>query len=428
MSRIYLTIMLSLCLLSTLHANEGKTAFQQAMQAFKSGEYVQAMEWFEQARSQGMSRPALYYNLGVTYFRLERWHDAQTAFEKTADYPTMAPLAYYNLGLVKRKQNDVDSARDWFMRCLDTTQDIKLVTLANDALAALPRKKSSWSSFFSVGLGYDDNITLENDSLNLASNESDTLLELFGFTQGLLIGSHHDGLLFRGSLFSDLYTSQSDYSLTEVNLGLYKRFRLQEWNNESGLYLTYSTLGGEPYLSSTNLSLNARRNLSNELGLRFRVRLKAIQSLDQDNDGLEGSAFDLRTEGRWAMRENTRFRTYYQLELNDRDGSATATTFTSLSPTRHGLYLDYLQSVLQNWQLKLSGSYRLSDYDEENLEADGTTITRKDERVRMGIELNRRFWDRFQLAVEYSHTDNSSNIDRYSYQRNMILASLMLDL
>ncbi|MEW8508213.1 MAG: tetratricopeptide repeat protein [Candidatus Thiodiazotropha sp.] len=419
--------MLFLLTLPALHADEGLTAFQQAMEAFKAGDYPQAREGFERAEYLGMAKPSLYYNLGVVHFKLEHWEKAIAAFRKTAGYPKMAPLAYYNLGLVKRKQNDFEAARGWFELTLKTTQDAKLTRLAKHALTGLPRRRPNWNSYLSLGVGHDDNVTLESDSLAVASEESDSFYELFGFTQGVLSGSHRDGLLFRGSLFGDFYSELSDYSLVEMNLGLYKRFPLQNWNSEGGIYATYSTLGGDRYLSSGNLLFDTRRNLTQRLTLRFRLRLKSIRSLDTSSEGLEGNAIDLRTEGIWSMGgTGGRIRSYYQLELNDREDIETSTSFTSFSPTRHTLYLGYRLAFASHWQLKTSGSYRRSRYDDENVDSAGIPATRIDKRKSFSCELSRkRLWRDLQLALEYRYTDNDSSLDNYSYNRNSFMINLM---
>jgi tetratricopeptide (TPR) repeat protein len=427
MRRIIHSLFLILLSMTVAHAEEGLPAFDQGMQAFRSGDYSQAAQAFEQARSQGLKRPALFYNLGVTYYRLARWQEAREAFLKTAETTAMAPLAYYNLGLVSRKQNDASEAVRWFERCLATSQDEKLRILAQHALAGQEEKRSAWSTLLNIGLGYDDNVTLESDSLVAVSDTSDLFFELFGYSQGLLMGSHQDGLLFKGSLFGDLYLDETDYSLVDMNLGLYKTFRLQSWHNEAGAYLSYSTLGGDSYTRSANLSLNARRDLSEVMSLRLRMRLRQIWSLDKLADAIEGNSSDYRVEGQWRLAQSARLRGYYELELNDRQDSETATTFASLSPTRHTVYADYRFPLTQTWEMKLSGSYRLSEYNDANLEAGGELIDREDDRLKFGIEVNRPVGKRSMLLLEYSYTDNSSNIDRYSYQRNLLMANMLFE-
>jgi tetratricopeptide (TPR) repeat protein len=425
--QITILILSTFLILSIAQAETGLPDFERGMQAFRTGDYPQAAEAFEQAKAQGLERPALYYNLGVTYYRLSRWQAAEEAFLKTAETTAMAPLAYYNLGLVSRKQQDYPGAAHWFERCLASSQDEKLSALARHALAGLPAQTTNWSTLLSVGLGYDDNVTLESDSLVAVSNTSDGFAEVFGFTQGLLSGSRENGWLLKGSLFGDFYFDQTDYSLTDMNLGLYKTFPFSAWDNEAGAYLSYATLGGDSYTQSANLSWNSRREISDQLSLRLRLRLRQIWSLDSLADAIEGSSSDYRVEGLWRFTSASRLRGYYELELNDREDSETATTFSSLSPTRHTLYADYRFPLTSDWEMKLAGSYRFSRYNDENLESDGEVITREDDRFKAAVELNRWFGKRSQLLLEYSYTDNSSNIDRYSYDRSVVMANMLFE-
>lgn len=428
MTRYYLIPLSFLLLIPALYGDEGLTAFREAMRSFKAGDYAVAVSGFERAQSLGMDKPALYYNLGVVYYRLARWEEAIAAFRKTADYPDMAPLAYYNIGLVRRRQNDPDAARVWLQRALDNTTDGKLLRLTQNALDSLAQKKESdWSSFLSMGLGYDDNLTLESDTSALASETSDVFYEFFGFTQGVLSGAYQHGWLFRGSLFADLYDERSDYSLAELNLGLYRRLPIASWQTEGGFYTTWSTLDGDPYLSSGNLVFDTRRTLSDSLTLRFRLRFKAIHSLQHESEGLEGEVFDMRSEGIWAVDEGGgRLRSYYELELNDREDIETPTSFTSLSPTRHILYLEYRRDLTPDWQVKTSGSYRRSRYNQANRDAGGLSETRLDKRLNLALELSRlSMWKGCQLGLEYRYTDNRSNIDSYSYSRNILLINIM---
>ena len=56
-----------------------------------------------------------------------------------------------------------------------------------------------------------------------------------------------------------------------------------------------------------------------------------------------------------------------------------------------------------------------------------TVITREDDRFKAAVELNRWFGKRSQLLLEYSYTDNSSNIDRYSYDRSVVMANMLFE-
>lgn len=114
----------------------------------------------------------------------------------------------------------------------------------------------------------------------------------------------------------------------------------------------------------------------------------------------------------------------YQLELNDRNGWETGSTFSSLSPTRNTFRLEYLHQLDESWNMVVSGSYRNSHYSEENLEADGEVVRRRDDRLRGYLEFSRTLSKHAGISLEYTYTNNQSNIDRYDYDQNIISANV----
>jgi Tfp pilus assembly protein PilF len=399
--------------------------FDKGMKAFRSGDYQQAAESFEQARKAGMEIPAIYYNLGVSYYHLGDWEKAEDMFLRTSRFADMAPLAFYNLGLVNLKKGDKQKAKLWFAEAVQATDDARLKKMASDQLDKLVQVREAWLNFVSVGGGYDSNVTLDNDTLTSVSSKSDYFMEVYGYTRGVLQGTSDDGVLLKASLFGDVYRTETDYNLIEGNVGIYKSFPLSAWNNEAGGYVTYSTLGGEGYLQSGNLSWATTRNFSKQYRLRMRVRLRQISAVDSQYSAVDGNAQDFRIEGRWVPNPYNKLRATYQLELNDRNGSETATTFSSLSPTRNTVKLEYTRLLGENWTMRMSGAYRNSSYSQDNIEADGTVIQRNDDRWRGYFELSRILNKNTTLSFDYTYTDNSSNIERYSYTQSIVMANLL---
>ncbi len=395
--------------------------FRKGQQAFRSGQYQQALEWFQQARRAGLKNVAIHYNLGVTYYRLGRYHEAEQAFLATARYPEMAPLAWYNLGLVKRQQGDKKAAAEWFRKAREGSRDSKLRQLAAERLAEL---RAHWQGFVSAGIGYDDNITLLSDVVNIPSGRSDTFFELYASTRGILSGRRQDGILLRAGVFADRYASLGQYDYSEFNVGLYKTRPLAKWATEGGLRLSRSSYGGRDYLQILGLELRGHRNLTHGTRLQVRLRLRDLQAVDNIYDYLSGSSYDLRVATRWRLDTDNVLRAYYQYQDNNRnDRVIDATNFRSVSPQRHRLRLAWHHSITPAWQLRLAAEYRRSRYKTDNLEA-GTPIRRKDDRLRGQLELRRKLDRQTALVFSYQYTDNGSSIARYDYQRKVLLASV----
>ncbi len=403
--------------------------FRKGQQAFKAGRYEQALGWFEKARRAGMRNAAIYYNLGVTHYRLGHYREAEKAFLETTRFPKLAPLAWYNLGLVKLRQGDRKAAADWFRKAADGTDDPKLRSLANDRLADLqPRKR--WRSFAYAGLGYDDNITLTSDVITVPTGKSDSFLELYAHTRGVLSGTLRDGILLRAGAFGDFYASLSDYNYLEFNAGLYKSLPIGNWRTEGGLRFSRSRYGFADYLQITSLVLRGKRRLSPRSQLQMRFRLRNLDAIDNRYDYLSGSSYDLRIGARWRTGSRGSLRAYYQFQDNDRNDLRTATEFHSVSPQRHRLRLTWRNRLSDAWQMRLAGEYRLSLYPEDNLYNSGAIrIRREDNRWRALAEVTRALSRQTDLVFSYVYTNNDSNLTLpgivdYDYTRNMFLASL----
>jgi len=419
-----LLIIFLLGISTELLANTKGQHFDRGMQAFRAGDYAIATEEFEQARSLGMDVPALYYNLGVSYYRSADWDRSEEMFLQTSRFDEMAPLAFYNLGLVNLKKGNEEEARLWFSRAMDEANDSRLESLAQAQLDNLNQPDEKWASIVTAGLGYDSNVTLDNDTVTNVSSEQDYFLEFFGMTRGVLSGTSENGVIFKASLFGDIYKKLTDYNLIEANVGGYKTFSLGQWNHEAGGYMTYSTLGGEGYLQSGNLSWAGQTQIVEKLRLNMKLRLRYVTAVQSQYSALDGTAEDFRVEARWMQSSLSQLHGIYQLELNDRNGWETGSTFSSLSPTRNTFRLEYLHQLDESWNMVVSGSYRNSHYSEENLEADGEVVRRRDDRLRGYLEFSRTLSKHAGISLEYTYTNNQSNIDRYDYDQNIISANV----
>jgi len=158
--------------------------------------------------------------------------------------------------------------------------------------------------------------------------------------------------------------------------------------------------------------------------LRLKLRLRDISAIDTRYRYLDGSSHDLRVEGRWKLANNAQFRTYYEIQFNDRNDRTTATTFTSFSPLRQRIRADYTFNIKQGWEGRIAGEYRISDYPDANIETGGVEIKRKDDRMRALLEATKPINRDTSTTLSYTYTDNSSNIDRYTYQRNVLMANI----
>lgn len=392
--------------------------FNEGMHAFRQGDYRQALARFEAAKRAGLGTPALHYNIGVCHYRLGDYGRARAAFEKAAHHRPLAALAHYNLGLVALKEGDRGRALAWFERAGRETEDPKLKRLTADRTAALAvEAQPRWSAVASANVGYDDNV-LPPDDLS-ATGKGDGFIEAFAAANTRLAGSAEESWDLDLSAYLLDYGDVNAYDVTAFRGGVHRRGRLNEASSwRAGVAVDRSYLDGEGYQRNLYLDAGGRTQLGDRLALRLRYRYTHVAA-DSDFDYLDGHRNEGEAEAYYTAGK-VRWHAGYRLEFNDRTDARSAATFTSYSPTRHTLLLGAALPLDGGWRGEGEVRYRQSRYDEADRLSDGSRVRREDERMETVLRLRRNLTANWELAAEYTYTDNRSNIDLYDYRRNLV--------
>lgn len=404
-------------------AETAEEAFQRGVTAAADGDYQAALRWFTQARDQGLNQPRLEYNLGVANYRLGRLQVAREHFERLALAPGYAAIAHYNLGLIANKAGDESAAITWFRRARDEAKDSDLRRLCATALQRLGVKEKVSSSprgfaFAYALVGYDSNVKLTSDLLPQTTGRDDTYAEVLAGGNVWLRGNSLSGL--RLSLNANLqkYQDLTDYDYGQFQLVLHGYRRIARWHLRAGASWNESYLGGEKYLRTVSGELRGRYRLSDSDQLRLRYRYSNLRASNDIYDSLGGQRHQLRAGLRHGMGAH-RLTAYYQVDLNDRNDRRTASSFTSTSPTRHGVRLIMDLRLAEAWRARLQGRYRFSHYNDPSDTAGGP-VTREDHQWRLGGRLAYQLAKDWELESQYLYYDNRSNIDAYTYHRHLV--------
>jgi len=409
----------------TSFAADATSTFNQGITAFESKDYSHAIELFETARKLGFKKPSLDYNLGVSYYKIGRYQDAESAFQRLTSDPTMQDLAFYNLGLLAAKQNQDADAKVWFMRAHDSTQNPKLKALSSIALSRFettkktaPAKNQGWNGLLSATIAHDSNVTLE-DVGSLVRD--DNYYELLATGGVYIYGNNRDGL--RVGLQADAldYSTENafDYKQLGADLSYYKK--LDQWYTRTALKLNDSWLGSTGYLRIGGLELRGDKILAKRKLLRLRYRYDNIASKDTLYDYLEGNRHQFRIESRMPL-DSSRLKLSYEIEVNDRNDFTSTTTpeFRSYSPMRNSVRAELAFGNLGNWSPELKFRYRVSDYPDDYISALGTATSRSDKQLRTGINIKYQLEKNLNFELGYEYTNNSSSLSVYDYNRSVL--------
>lgn len=275
-----------------------------------------------------------------------------------------------------------------------------------------------WTGILSASIGYDDNLTL-GDNEAIASQLDDTYLELLGSASRYLTGVRDDGLRVTGTAFTRQYESENDYGFTLLGIGIGYDKKFTDWKARFEAGYDYIEYGGDTYEKITKLGVEGRHGLSANTELRLRYEANFIDAPNALYQNLDGTSHMLRAETRIKQGSN-RYRLSYTFETNDRDDLRTATTFSSSSPNRHILRANARIPFAGKWEAELDARYRNSRYRDSNLFSGGSTKRRDDDRFRARLGLEYKLGDKTRLFGRYDYYDNNSNINTYSYTRNLV--------
>jgi len=226
------------------------TLYADAQAAFKRSDYRVAADLYQAADRAGFKDPVIFFNLGVTHYKLANYGAAEAAFATASTYPKIAPLALYNLGLVARKAGEPAEARGWFQQAAQQPgASAKIRRLAEHALQRSPRErlvkpapldvaKPELGDFltFSLNTGYatDSNIYRTPAAAYVDLAQTTTPLVDPQVQSGTFIpvdahaefrwGTHADGHFslrydFDGSYYTDSAYSNANVSRQEISLG-----------------------------------------------------------------------------------------------------------------------------------------------------------------------------------------------------------------
>jgi len=301
---------------------------------------------------------------------------------------------------------------------MKTKQKIGLGVLAVTTALSSAAVASEWRGIVSAKIGHDDNVTLADDSNVVASDLKDNFVDILGVASRYLTGDKDNGVHFTGVLYNREYDTDDEFNFLLVSGGLAYHKKLGDWHGRFGAKYDYLEFGGDPYESIWTLSAEGRHKFTKNTELRLRYRYSDITSESSQFDSLEGDRHRARAEYRIKHGGN-RYRLSYIFETNDRKDRTTATSFRSSSPVRHTIRANAKVPLNGKWGTEFDVQYRDSRYKDDNVSS-GVSTRRNDDRFKAKAELNYQINKKTDVFVDYTHTDNESNISSFDYDRNEV--------
>lgn len=400
----------------------GQTDFLVGVEAFHAGDFGAALQYFTHARDAGYREPSLEFNLGLSYYRLGRYAEAGTVFQRLLGQPGFGDIAEFHLGLVAAQLGQQDAALAHLRKVQDTTRSPKLRALAQTALDRIlgrPAPSSRSSLYLSGGLGYDSNpVLLADRSAALPQQGADWFGEAVGSYAYTLAAREASSDQVSGSLYLRQYHKDTDLSQQDATLSYQHGFHGQDWRLDLGAVGETFYLGGSNLLSSGGVTMEGSERLGDTtLSLRWQGNRVFGGTGSTYFDGWQQQA-----QLAWSLPLGPAWlRAQYNFESDDRRDLDTGQEFFSESPTRHGLSLRYSQPFGERLSLELRGGYRYSRYhsaDRFYAGPDFTVRRRSEELTQLGATARYRLYPGWNLVMHYDYSRNQADIPTFQYRRS----------
>ena len=405
----------------TLLAATASDSFNEGIKVFQRGDYAQALQYFQQAQSGGFQNPRLYYNLGVTWYKLAQYDQAYEQFSQLTNNLEFAFLAYYNLALCAERQGNLSLALqhlDSAQQQAKSPQEIALLSRLTErwqTARAQEIARPSWSGEISTLIGLNDNFVLEK--ADLLQNKTQTKTDYFA---NVGVSTHYR---WRALLHTGI-TAQSIWYIDQRQQNY--------WQWESWLAWTPRWHWGDLSLGSVYQQsyLDDRSFLQDWQGkttLRWHnfsaaAEIHTLSPAEKKYDYLKGNYYQLSFSGNFLhpyLNLAYRYENHNRRDFNNPEQPQ----FVSYSPIRHQVSISWRLPWFKESQFYVMPTFRRSRYKKPDSQI-SFTQKREDERLSMQLlydfPLSKRWW----LTAEYHLYKNLSNINQYDYRYQNVAIGL----
>ena len=404
--------------------------FSLGVVASKQGLYEEAIRYFLKAEKAGKRTATLYHNLGVAYFQTGNYDAARAAFLKVGQSQKLAALGFYNVGLVEEKQNNDAQAQQWFRKARASARTEKLRQLVDLKLAGKSGRRIPFVAYVEMVAGSDSNPQLADDTIAQVEKERSSFIGTIAYGRYHFNGDAREGSYVSGTAFLRRYSSVEDEDIRFLSVAGGYIQTVGKWSLDYQLGVNQLLLGGERVQDGVVGSVLGRRNLAGASYLDARLMAEDVSG-DSGNgyDYLSGNTYQLRLRYggsagivNWSLRYEASADDRGELISRAADGAIVERY--SASPVRHDIRLDLLAPLGRSVDAEFKIGLRNSDFRDEKIRQSIPQGVRDDDLRYASVGVAYHFASAWTAKCELSYWDNTSNFDRYEYQRSELALSV----
>lgn len=289
------------------------------------------------------------------------------------------------------------------------------------------RYRTTTNGYISLGVGSDSNVNRGVDDGNITffqlSDDSIGQEDIFSElnASGNIVHPIAPGwTVFTGltaSLRKNQELDQYDTQTATLQLGMSRIFKQSRYRGE--LFAQEYVLDGETYRDMSGINLEWRYNLSQQKSLTTGLRYISLEYPELPTRDADLVTLELTYKQIFAGSLNPELFTGIILgqEMAKQDDNANALADTERDII--GLRVGTILSFSNELALQLGASFQTSDFAGEQTFPVYAGITREDDLISADINLLWLINRSWRLDTRLSYTDNSSNVDLYTFDRTV---------
>ena len=392
---------------------------------YQLGELDQAKKWIVEAENEGIRPAQTAFLKGLVLLKDGDAAGAITAFEdaKTLD-KSMAQSADYQIGIAQLKSGKTKEAKRAFEEVALVDPNSTMADFANNYVNAISEREYQarpWKFSFGSSWQYDDNVLLQPNDTSVATDISNKGDSRYVYTAQAEYDHRFSDFFGLKEQYFFYYGKQNDLGFFDQ---LSNTFVIQPSLYFKNSLLTFPTGYGHTiidkrsYLSqpftSAVYNFMADTNNMGQAYVKYQNQnfMWAPTALDEDRDSNDVAAgfgwyrFYAENKGFINLR--------YALDNN----WATGTNWTYFG---NKIGLTWLVPVVDRLNLTFSGDFNVQDYSKSHTIFH---VYRKDDITTASALLAYKFYKDSEIQLQYTYVKDKSNINIYSYDRNIYSAGV----
>lgn len=390
--------------------------FELGMVYYQLKQYKDALVELEEAEKYAPEDAMVYYYQGLTYYELKKYYKSISPFKKVRELdPELSALSYFWEGMSLFQQGLYKKAEYSFREVKSISQDSQLEKSAEEFLQAIKEYTKEVGFNSSIGVEYDDNVTLQpidENAADISGKEDWRTVVNAELARRIFSKWGEFGLSY--SFYQSLQADLTDYNVQDHTASIYFSSDMRPFQPFIQYSYDYCLVDNEKYMEKHTLlrSMDITWLSSNVTQAYDQYEKTNYSDSPEDKDqNRTGYANTLGLNQYFYIMQD---KGYIKVSAAYKDNRTEGSDW-DYSSWKAALGLS-VPLPLANTTLKVGSEYEDSNFFNEDSSFDEK---RKDENFSNWLEVVYKINEEWNLSLSYKHINNDSNIDFYNYTKNI---------